>query len=353
MIKTVLYETLAAAGARLGEYSGVETAAAFNNVASEFRELNSGSALYDLGWRAKVAITGEDRVRWLNGMVTNNIKDLPTNQGNYSFVLNPQGRILGDLYTYNCGDYLLVDTERSQLESLLKLFEHYIIMDDVEVSDKSDSLTAIGVQGPKVGEVLARTGVHDPGLEPMQVADLTVGDIQLSLTRMASPEFRTYEIWASRDAIAPIWNSLVQVGAMPVGTEALEKFRVMSGFPKYGTDIRDRDLPQETDQTHALNFTKGCYVGQEIVERIRARGNVHRKFQGFVLEGELPGRGTKLEADGKEVGELTSISRIPTNNGDRSVALGYIRREALERGAKITYAGGEARPSEVPFSIAS
>ena len=127
----------------------------------------------------------------------------------------------------------------------------------------------------------------------------------------------------------------------------------MIGFPKYGTDIRDRDLPQETDQTHALNFSKGCYIGQEIVERIRSRGNVHRKFQGFVLEGELPGRGTKLEADGKEVGELTSISRIPTNNGDRSIALGYIRREALERGAKITYAGGEARPSEIPFSVAS
>jgi len=353
MFKTVLYDTLAGIGARMGEYNEVETAAAFKDVASEFRQLNSGSALYDLGWRAKVAITGEDRVRWLNGMVTNNVKDLPPHRGNYSFVLNPQGRILGDLYTYNLGDHLLVDTERSQLESLLKLFEHYIIMDDVEVSDKSDSLSAIGIQGRKAGEVLERTEIHDPGLEPMQVTDLTVGEIRLSLARMASPEFRAYEIWASRDAIAPIWNSLVQAGAMPVGTEALEKFRVMSGFPKYGTDIRDRDLPQETDQKHALNFTKGCYVGQEIVERIRSRGNVHRKFQGFVLEGELPGRGTKLEADGKEVGELTSISRIPTNNGDRSVALGYIRREALERGAKITYAGGEARPSEVPFSIAS
>jgi len=353
MVKTVLYDTFVAAGARMGEYSGVETAAAFKDVASEFRELNSGSALYDLGWRAKVAITGEDRVRWLNGMVTNNVKDLAPDRGNYSFVLNPQGRILGDLYTYNRGDHLLIDTERSQLEGLLKLFEHYIIMDDVEVTDKSNSLAAIGVQGPKVSEVLARTGIHDPGLEPMQVADLTMPDIRLSLTRVASPEFRTYEIWASQDAMAPIWNSLVQAGAMPVGTEALEKFRVMSGFPKYGTDIRDRDLPQETDQKHALNFTKGCYVGQEIVERIRSRGNVHRKFQGFVLEGELPGRGTKLEADGKEVGELTSISRIPTNNGDRSVALGYIRREALERGAKITYSGGEARPSEVPFSIAS
>src|SRR5438067_41910 len=353
MYKTALYDKLAATGARIGEYGGAETAAVFKDVSSEFRELNSGCALYDLGWRAKVAISGEDRIRWLNGMVTNNVKDLPVNRGNYSFVLNPQGRILADLYTYNRGDHLLIDTERSQLEGLLKIFEHYIIMDDVEVSDKSDSLAAIGIQGPKATEVLERAGISEPGLEPLQIADLTSGGVALSLTRIASPEFRIYEFWASPAAIVQIWDLLVQAGDVPVGSEALEKFRVMIGFPKYGTDIRDRDLPQETDQKHALNFTKGCYIGQEIVERIRSRGNVHRKFQGFVLEGELPGRGTKLEADGKEVGELTSISRIPTNNGDRSIALGYIRREALERGAKITYAGGEARPSEIPFSVAS
>jgi folate-binding protein YgfZ len=353
MYKTPLYEVFLAAGARMGEYSGVETAATFKDVAGEFRELNSGCALFDLGWRAKIVTTGEDRERWLNGMVTNNVKDLPLNRGNYSFVLNPQGRILGDLYTYNRGDSLLIDTERSQLEGLLKLFEHYIIMDDVEVSDKSESLTAIGIQGPTTAEVLKRAGIDDPGLEPMQVADLRFGGAELSLTRMASPEFLTYEIWASPATVPQIWNLLFRAGATPVGTEALEKFRVMIGFPKYGTDIRERDLPQETDQEQALNFTKGCYVGQEIVERIRSRGNVHRKFQGFMLEGELPGQGTKLQADGKEVGELTSISRIPTNNGDRSVALGYIRREALEGGAKITYPGGEAKPSEVPFSLAS
>src|SRR5437899_9092259 len=156
MYKTALYDTFLAAGARMGEYGGAETAAAFKDVANEFRELNSGCALYDLGWRAKVSITGEDRVRWLNGMVTNNVKDLPLNQGNYSFILNPQGRILGDLYTYNRGDYLLIDTERSQLENLLKLFEHFIIMDDVQVTDKSAALTAIGIQGPNAGTILEK-----------------------------------------------------------------------------------------------------------------------------------------------------------------------------------------------------
>src|SRR5438270_4701163 len=173
MTKTPLYDALASSGGQMGEYSGVETATSFGDVTREFRELTSGCAVYDLGWRAKVAITGEDRVRWLNGMVTNNIKDLPFNQGNYSFILNPQGRILGDLYTYNRGDYLLIDTERSQLESLLKLFQHFIIMDDVEVTDKSTALTAIGIQGPNARTILEKAAIHDPGLQPMQLTDMT------------------------------------------------------------------------------------------------------------------------------------------------------------------------------------
>jgi aminomethyltransferase len=337
----------------MGEYSGGQTASVFKDVDQEFRELSSGCAIYDLGWRAKLVMAGDDRVRWLNGMVTNNIKDLSRDHGNYNFVLNPQGRILGDLYAYNRGDYILIDTERSQVESLMKLFEHYIIMDDVEVTDKSDALTAIGIQGPSAPELLEQAGITDPGLEPMQLADLSWSGIGISIGRMASTEFRTYEIWVSTADVAQLWNGLCGLGAMPVGAEALEKFRVSIGFPKYGTDIRDRDLPQETEQQHALNFTKGCYVGQEIVERIRSRGNVHKTFHGFVLEGEFPARGTKLQSDGKEVGEITSVNRIPTKNGECSVALGYIRRETLERGGKITYSGGEAKPVEVPFSLAS
>lgn len=353
MLTTALHDVLAQSGARLGEYGGVQTASWFGDVDREFRELSSGCALYDLGWRAKLVLAGEDRVRWLNGMVTNNIKDLPPEHGNYSFVLNPQGRILGDLYAYNRGEYILIDTERSQVENLTKLFEHYIIMDDVEVSDKSGAIAALGIQGPKCPDILIEIGITDPGLEPMQLADLTWNEIGITLTRMASDEFVTYEIWASTANIAHIWRALAESGAVPVGSEALEKFRVMIGFPKYGTDIRDRDLPQETEQRHALNFTKGCYVGQEIVERIRSRGNVHRTFHGFVLHGEVPAPGAKLQSSGKDVGEITSVNLLPTKAGKQPVALGYIRREALDRGDSITYAGGEAKPADVPFSLAS
>src|SRR5262249_20188607 len=140
-------------------------------------------------------------------------------------------------------------------------------------------------------------------------------------------------------------------GGIQAGSEALERFRIMIGLPKYGIDIRDRDLPQETEQKHALNFSKGCYIGQEIVERIRSRGNVHRSFMGFTFTGEAPSPGAKLQADGKDVGEITSIALVPSINGgsDRLLGLGYIRKEALERGAKIEYSGGEAQPAKIPF----
>jgi folate-binding protein YgfZ len=352
MSRSPLYDVLAACGADMGEYSGVDTATGFGDVGAEFNELRSGCAIYDLGWRAKLSIAGKDRVRWLNGMVTNNIKDLPLDRGNYNFVLNPQGRILGDLYIYNRGEYFLVDTDQSQVENLLTLFRRYIIMDKVELADRSAELTAIGFQGPQSVDVLKKAGIEDAGLNPMQVIDISCNGVGLSLTRMVSDESLRYECWISNANAPQLWAALIEAGARPAGTDALEKFRVMTGVPKYGIDIRDRDLPQETRQLHALNFSKGCYIGQEIVERIRSRGNVHRSFQRFILDGDLPARGARLDANGKEVGEITSVNRIPGLSGELVVALGYVRREALEQGAKITYARGEAKPSETPVPIA-
>jgi folate-binding protein YgfZ len=131
----------------------------------------------------------------------------------------------------------------------------------------------------------------------------------------------------------------------------LEWLRILQGTPLYGTDIRDRDLPQETNQTRALHFAKGCYIGQEIVERIRSRGSVHRTFTAFRLEGNLPAAATQLESAGKQVGELTSVASIPLagSHGDTlQLALGYVRREALDRHEPLQYPGGIAVPAPSP-----
>ena len=130
---------------------------------------------------------------------------------------------------------------------------------------------------------------------------------------------------------------------LPVGSEALERLRIADGIPLYGVDIRERDLPQETEQVRALNFNKGCYVGQEIVERIRSRGNVHRKFTGFLIEGAgNVAAGDKIISGEKEVGEITSVGVLPTPSGERTAALGYIRREVGAPGREVTVGDDES-----------
>src|SRR5947209_7128295 len=151
---TALQQRLTSGNVRIGSYSGADTVLAFADPAHELQALNSGCGVFDLNWRAKIIVTGEDRVRWLNGMVTNNVRDLPLNHGNYNFLLNPQGRILADMYIYNRGEYLLLDTDRSQLEAVMKTLDHYIIMDDVELTDSSETLGAIGICGPKANGIV-------------------------------------------------------------------------------------------------------------------------------------------------------------------------------------------------------
>ncbi len=350
MSKTALADKFAKAGALMGEYCGAETALSFGNSRAEFNALRSGCAVYDLGWRSRIVVSGKDRVRWLNGMITNNIRDLQPGRGNYSFLLTPQGHIQGDLYAYNRGDYLLLGTERWQTAGLLERLKKYIIMDKVELEDLSDRLTGIAIQGPRTAEVLAASGLAAPEVQSMEVADFVWNDIGLSVTRMASDRFLTYELCMSADNAPDLWDTLVSSGAAPAGMEALEMFRVAAGIPRFGQDIHERDLPQETGQDHALNFNKGCYIGQEIVERIRARGAVHRNLAGFVLEAEKPpAPGSKVLFGGKEVGEAGSILPVPSGSGERLLALGIVRREASKPGAQVQIGETPATAAELPF----
>jgi aminomethyltransferase len=283
-------------------------------------------------------------------MITNNIRDLAPGHGVYAFLLNPQGRILGDLYAYNRGESLLVDTDQSQVENILAVFDKYIIMDDVEVANVSGQIAAIGITGPNSRESLRAAGLEIPALEPLQFAEITWRQIGLTVVRGDNQRVESFELWLAPENVAQVREALVKAGAKPVGAQALELLRIAAGVPRYGADIRERDLPQETEQERALNFTKGCYVGQEIVERIRSRGQVHRKFTGFEVHGELPAAGSKIQVEGKDIGEITSVASLPLESGDRRVALGYIRREAAAPGKLVEAGGSEARVANFPFA---
>jgi folate-binding protein YgfZ len=320
------------------------------DVRGEFKSLVSASGVCDLSSRAKISLTGKDRTRWLNGMVTNNIRDLEPGRGVYAFLLNPQGHILGDLYASNRGESLLVDTEQSQVEKILAVFDKYIIMDEVEVANATDQISAIGIAGPKSRETLQAAGFEVPELKPLQFVETAWQQIGVTLLRGDTPQVESFELWLAPGDTERVSEALFKAGAGPVGTAALDLLRIAAGIPRYGIDIRERDLPQETEQERALNFSKGCYVGQEIVERIRSRGQVRRKFAGFEIDGELPAAGSKIYVDGKDVGEITSAASLPIADGERRLALGYIRREVATPGKQVDAGGSVATVANLPFA---
>lgn len=289
--------------------------------------------------RAFLRITGTDATRWLNGMVTNSIQSLKPGEGNYNFLLNAQGRIQGDCTIYReAGDTarFLLGTSIDQIVSIQTLLDRFIIMDDVELSrsfEQEESLVFTGRDAPLL---LSKLGL--PELGPMRMVQASTAEGDVLLLAGSARQFPAFELRASADVIGKFVEKAAANGARPITTEDREALRIISGEPRFGVDIRDRDLPQETNQPHALHFAKGCYLGQEIVERIRSRGQVHRVFTPFLLQGTLPELPTQLEVAGKPAGEITSAVQV----GGQIFALGYARREALDNKRLLTYSGGSA-----------
>ena len=243
-----------------------------------------------------------------------------------------------------------LQVDRRQATKLLATFDHYIIMDDVEVANISDKLAAIGVSGPKSQAVLRAAGFDFPAPEQLQFVDVQWHGGAVTVVHSDNPAVECYELWLDPAQAGVAQQAILAAGAKPVGREALELLRIAAGIPRYGHDIRERDLPQETGQQRALHFSKGCYIGQEIVERIRSRGAVHRNFIGFRVQGELPAPGTKIQCEGKDAGEITSSASLPAGTGEMLVALGYLRREAALPGKQLLAAGAHLTIAALPFA---
>jgi folate-binding protein YgfZ len=302
------------------------------------------------GW---IRVTGDDRVRWLNGMVTNATQQLKSGEGNYNFLLSVQGRIQGDATIFAEPDALLLETAASQVPALMALLDRFIIMDDVELANVSGAQTGLLVAGPQAASLLAKIGLPVESLPALNRQALAWNSTVVTAVHAYSPIIPRYELWSDAANAAELLHAVLDADAILCEPESLEWLRMLEGTPLYGVDIRDRELPQETAQTRALHFSKGCYLGQEIVERIHSRGNVHRTFAGFRLDGDLPAAGSKLESDGKPIGDLTSVAAIPLPGAAAvQLALGYVRREALERDYPLLYPGGVATPVSLPFSSA-
>ncbi len=363
-------------------YRGALTPQELDAPEAEIEALARGAAIHDLGWMRRVEVRGGERFSWLSGMVTNTVNDLFPNSGAWNLVLNAQGHLQGDLTVWREGEELSpqrrkpgsakpkagdgqnrelgtpfagesgleLEIAADQMEKLLAHLNKFIIMDDVELIPQGEEQareagaeTAIGLTGPLADEVLERVGL--PVISSaMSGVSVEWNGWDLRILRVYGVLGKHYEFWLPTAGLPKLWPCLRTGGAMPVGAAALEKFRIAEGIPLYGVDMVERDLPQETSQIRALHFAKGCYLGQEIVERIRSRGSVHRHLRPLELDGPVPAPGAELTLDdGSVVGEITSAAELALAGGRRTFALGRIRSEAEEGNETFNYAQGSAK----------
>jgi len=335
-----------AAPLRMTAYRGALSPAMLDAPPLEWSAAKTGCAVHDLGWLRRVQVKGEDRFRWLNGMVTNSVLELAPHSGAWNLVLNAQGRIQGELHVWRGeGETgpLELEIAADQYETLMAHLDRFIIMDDVELVPLTNQ-SALGLAGPRAAEVLARLGLPAPQQDLASAEGAWAGH-SVQIRRGYGPLLPHFEVWLPTAEVGALWQALLEAGAVAVGVKTLEAMRIAEAIPAYGVDMVERDLPQETSQLRALHFTKGCYLGQEIVERIRSRGSVHRHLRQLELDGPLPEAGAELSfqnASGETAvaGTITSIVELPLGGSARLVALAMIRGEAELRKQPLVYTTG-------------
>jgi tRNA-modifying protein YgfZ len=305
-------------------------------MSSGYDGLRHGAAWMDLSDRGRILARGRDRARLLHNLTSNDVKKLTPGAGCYAFLLNPQGRIQADLALLCFDDHFLLDTEPDLREKVPQLIRRYIIADQVELEDVTPATAALALEGPAAAATLASLGAPIPAADYAHLGwgESTVAAVSLT----GQPGFRIYLPAARRDETAA---QLAAAGAVQATADEARLVRIENGRPRYGEDIRDTSLVQETQQMHAVSFTKGCYLGQEIVERVRAQGHVNKKLVRLEVAGaEPPAPGAKLTAAGAEAGEVTSSVYSPALG--KAVALAYVRTPFAEAGKVLEVSGATA-----------
>jgi len=319
-------------------------------VIAEYRAARESCGLIDRSGQARLLVIGTDRVSWLQGMVSNDVQMLRESATRIqACILDATGHLLADIAIINHPDGLLLDLDRMNRGKVSDLLNRFIITEDVEIIDRTDDLACFSLQGPAAVDIAQHVPVN--AYEVIAPADHTgLGGLDL---------------YPPATDISTLLELLTTLGAVPVGDEAAEILRVEAGIPRYGVDMDETTIPLEAglEATH-ISFTKGCYVGQEIIARIESRGHTNRALTGFVVDGDtLPAIGDRLrlvgpmsvpdqsapdEATAKDVGWITSATFSPTMN--RGIAMGYLRHEYRTTGNGVqTDAGIGLDVTYLPF----
>jgi len=352
-------------GAKFGEYFGCALPRDYGDVAREYKFARESVGLIDKNYRAVISFTGKDRARYLNAMLTNNIRDLAPGLGNVSLLLSPQGRIMAEAETLALEDRLLVVSYAMIRARLVETFDKFIIMDDVTLEDLTDRTGTLALEGPKTSAIVRELC----GLDLNSLAELghaeafakkDATNIPCRVVKYSRGEIPGADFIVGREHLHALWNLLLEAarrhGGGPVGYDALNILRLEAGIPWYGADFDENQIPHQAalEKTH-INFSKGCYTGQEIVERVRSRGHIQRQRAILRFAGDaIPNAGEPLfasNAEGEqeapaEVGFVTSAAKSPATGA--IIGMGYVRHEHSAPGAKLTWKNGEAKVIESP-----
>ncbi|MGC1291258.1 MAG: glycine cleavage T C-terminal barrel domain-containing protein [Candidatus Acidiferrales bacterium] len=342
-------------GATFGEYFGCALPANYGDAQREYKFARESVALFDENYRAVLALTGKDRARYLNAMLTNNIRDLTPGQGNISLLLNPQGRILAEVETLALEDRLLVISDAMIRAQLVETFDKFIIMDDVTMEDVTDKFGTLALEGPKAADIARELcGVDLNTLDEFGHVEKSVAGISCRVIHTSIGNTPGAEFLTARENLAALWNLLLDAarkrGGGPAGYEALNVLRLEEGVAWYGVDFDENQIPHQAalEATH-INFSKGCYTGQEIVERVRSRGQIQRRRVMLRFSGDaVPRAGEPLFAGdaetSTEIGFATRAAKSPKMGA--VIGMGYVRREQMDAGSKVKWSGGEGEVFE-------
>ena len=355
--------------AQFSEVNDAEVVAHYGEWLAEHVALKNAAGVLDLSFRGRLCLLGADRQNFLNGQVTNNVKDLKVGQGCYAAIITAKGKMQSDLNIYILENEILLDFEPGLSETVKERLEKYIIADDVQIVDVAPHYGLLCVQGPQSTEIVARLELGESAAElhsaerankPFDFASIkhqTLGEIYLmNHPRIGSVGF---DLFVPTNSLGAVADKLIaaakQIGGRACGWNALEVARIEAGIPRFGADMDENNLPPEAGlDSRAISYTKGCYIGQEVIARIRTYGQVAKALHGLRLADDLkalPVKGDKLFLGEKETGYITSAITSPTFK--KNVALGYVRREANKVGTELILrtkdGNSPARIVELPF----
>jgi folate-binding protein YgfZ len=321
----------------------------------EYSAVRDGAAgLFDLSSRGRILVSGSEAVMFLNGLITNDMKTLAVNSWMAAAFANVQGRLLAAVRIAHRKDGFLIDTESATRETVVTLLERFTLAGDFRLQDLTDETVMFSVQGRSASEIVSRVfGEEAARVERQQIVNAQFDDATVTVIRATHTAEDGFDLFIDTNDSSKLSDGLTSAGALPISNDTFETLRIEAGEPLYGIDMDETNVVTETNLDDAVSFTKGCYLGQEIIVRIKHRGHVAKKLSGVVLGDSTPvPRNSKIiSSDGKEIGRVTSSTFSPRL--DRAIALGYLKYDYLAAGTEVKVAAPESETSatvaELPF----